>query len=123
MKDSESLVVDLIEVCSLFFEEDGKVIVGSEDGIVEAGETLIILGGEPFRFGLEGEGVRVLFDKFVVELEEVATELEIVVIGSQMEKSTVIGIGDDLYVFYKILAYLLGSWIIRKFHAFNQTLP
>ena len=47
------------------------------------------------------------------------TKLEVIVIGSQMKEGTVIGINNDLYIFYKILADLLGGWIIRKFHTFN----
>ena len=47
------------------------------------------------------------------------TQLEVIVMGSKMEESTVIGIGDDLYILYKILADVLGSRIIGKFYAFN----
>ena len=67
MKDSESLIVDLIDVCSLFLEIDGKVIVGSKDGIMQTRKALVVFGSKPFPFGFGGEGIRILFDQFVVE--------------------------------------------------------
>ena len=109
MKDSESLIVDLIDVCSLFFQKEGKVIVGSKDGIMQTREALIVLSGKPFPFGFESESIRILFDEFVVESKEMLTQLEVIVMGSKMEESTVIGIGDDLYILYKILADVPGS--------------
>lgn len=47
MDDSEALLVNCINICTMFFEKDGKVDVPPEDCIVNASEAFIVFAVEP----------------------------------------------------------------------------
>ena len=84
VENSEALIIDLIEICSMLFEIESKLIVRSKDGIMKGGEALIIFEVEPFFAGGGSELFRVRLYQLVVHGDEVLSKIIVVCVGCHM---------------------------------------
>jgi hypothetical protein len=94
VKYCEALAIYGVYICSVFFQQESKIRVSSEDSIMDTVKSFVVFAIQPFLLPFEGEDLGLLEAHFVVPFESKLNDLMVVVVSGHMEQSAVLVVED-----------------------------